>query len=62
MEERSIMQYTDNEKNILSATFNDLLEEGEKEAIIQIPRWNCSGLETLTEYRITVKKTTKTIN
>lgn len=54
--------YSDNEINILSATFNDLLEEGEEEAIINIPRWNWIGAQLLTEYRITVKKKTITID
>lgn len=63
LRKRSIMPYTDeDEKYILSSTFNRLLETGEEEAIVNFPHWNWSGLETLTEYRITVKKTTKTIN
>lgn len=57
------MPYTDeDEKYILSSTFNRLLETGEEEAIVNFPHWDLSGLETLTEYRITVKKTTKTID
>ena len=57
------MPYTEeDEKYILFSTFNRLLETGEEEAIVNFPHWDCNGLETLTEYRITVKKTTKTIN
>ena len=63
LRKRSIMPYTDeDEKYILASTFNRLLETGEEEAIVNFPHWDCNGLETLTEYRITVKKTTKTIN
>ena len=53
---------TEDEKYILSSTFNRLLETGEEVAIVNFPHWDGSGLETLTEYRITVKKTTKTID
>lgn len=57
------MPYTEeDEKYILSSTFNRLLETGEEEAIVNFPHWDRSGLELLTEYRITVKKTTKTMN
>ena len=63
LRKRSIMPYTEeDEKYILSSTFNRLLETGEEVAIVNFPHWDCNGLETLTEYRITVKKTTKTIN
>lgn len=57
------MPYTEeDEKYILSSTFNRLLETGEEEAIVNFPHWDGDGLELLTEYRITVKKTTKTID
>ena len=53
------MPYTEeDEKYILSSTFNRLLETGEEEAIVTFSHWDW----TLTEYRVTVKKTTKTIN
>ena len=57
------MPYTaEDEKYILSSTFNRLLETGEEVSTVNFPHWDGDGLELLTEYRITVKKTTKTIN